>query len=182
MAVAVWQFVTAPRSLAAEQRQPARTLEIPKRRYLCCLHRPVTRKHLFPPTPRPALRVHPPALPQQPRQIPQPPASTADCAHYRPPPASITQPAARSPQPAQLHTQPPPWQEQETMISSYVPPCRHTLHAAAPPRLTLPPTDQTAPHRRLGCRQVMLSTTIQRGLLHTLVHHDHRDRLQDPHH
>lgn len=152
----------------------------PKRRYLCCLHRPVTGKHLFSPIPRPALRVHLPALPQQPRQIPQPPASTADCAHYSPPPASITQPAARSTQHAARSPQPPP-HTTSTMagtrnydflvrrsLSLYATRgCTHNTDPAS--------TDQTAPHRRLRCRQVMLSTTIQRGLLHTLVHHDHRD-------
>jgi hypothetical protein len=42
--------------------------------------------------------------------------------------------------------------------------------------------DQAPLNRRLGRRQIMLSATIQRRLLHTLVHHDDWHRLQDPHH
>ena len=39
--------------------------------------------------------------------------------------------------------------------------------------------DQTPPHRRLRRRQILLPSTIQRRLLHTLFHHDNRHRLQD---
>jgi hypothetical protein len=61
-----------------------------------------------------------------------------------------------------------------------------TLNAPPPPihrpTLTLPRVDQTTPHRRLGRRQIVLSAALQRRLVHALVHHHHRHRLQDPHH
>ena len=43
-------------------------------------------------------------------------------------------------------------------------------------------TDKAAPDRRLGRREIMLSASVQRGLLHTLLHHNDRHRLQDPDH
>lgn len=53
-----------------------------------------------------------------------------------------------------------------------------------PVKLTLQTleTDQAAANWRLGRRQVVLPAPLQRGLLHALLHHHHRHRLQDPHH
>lgn len=41
-------------------------------------------------------------------------------------------------------------------------------------------TDQAATDRRLRSRKIMLSPPIQRRFVHTLLHHNHRYRLQDP--
>lgn len=40
--------------------------------------------------------------------------------------------------------------------------------------------DKTAAHRRLGRRQIVLSTPFQRGQFHPQFHYHHRNRLQDP--
>lgn len=44
----------------------------------------------------------------------------------------------------------------------------------------IPLTDQAAAHRRLRRGQVLLPAALQRGLVHALLHHHHRHRLQDP--
>lgn len=79
------------------------------------------------------------------------------------------------------------WRVQETTISSYVlapAPSPSTLPIARSSPLTLPPSsaDQAPPDRRLGRGQVVLPPPLQRRLVHAVVHHDHRHRLQDPHH
>ena len=49
-------------------------------------------------------------------------------------------------------------------------------------QLTVMLADKTTSHRRFRRWEIVLLAPVQRGLLHTFLHHHNRHRLQDPHH